>query len=136
MSTKSTIHFTDDNWHLYAEAFDSWNTYLEFPIEFLEKIEYGEVVIRVPTRVWKQIREHAGKGETYIHMTPEERRAWAEEHVADRIRRYHEADARSKDLYAFFGSGTFGDIEAPAEEQVAAGIAYITPPWEKEAQGG
>lgn len=111
MSTKSTIWYGED-WHLYHEAFDNQNVYLEFP----GGGALQGAAIQIPLHIWKAFREAEVDGLEFVGISEDELRAKAEAAVDEH--RAYLATATGQ-LSRLFGSLTFGPPESTRDEMVA-----------------
>src|ERR671923_711816 len=124
MSTKSTIAH-GRNFHLYHEAFDEDYVYLELEGAKFEA-SYNRVMVPIPVHVWEVIRHYPGIELEYADKTDAEIRQHVEQEVDERLKRYEEANEKSKGLVSLFGSLAFGPADQPRDQQIAAGVEYYT----------
>jgi hypothetical protein len=132
MSTKSTIAH-GRNFHLYHEAFDEDNVYLELEGTNFEA-SYNRVMVPIPVHVWEVIRHYPGIDLKYVDRTDAEIRQYVEREVDERLKRYKEASERSKGLVSLSGSLAFGTADQPRDQQISAGIEYFTKVREHQRQ--
>ncbi len=132
MSTKSTIAH-GPNFHLYNEALDESNVYLEVE-ETQFEAGYNRVMVPIPVHIWEVIRQYAGIDLSYADKTDEELRQYVEEEVDKRIKNYGEAGEKVRGLISLSGAIAFGAADEPKAQQVAQGIAYFTQVREHQAQ--
>jgi len=124
MSTKNSLAH-GPNFHLYAEMFDDNNVYLELENVHFEAA-HNRVVVPIPVQIWEIIRRYQGISFEYADRSDEELRQYVEREVDERLKRYREADEKGKAVAALFGVLMFGSVDKPREEQIAAGMAYLT----------
>jgi len=132
MSTKSTIAY-GRNFHLYHEAFDEDYVYLELEGTKFEA-SYNRVMVPIPVHVWEVIRRYPGVDLKYADKTDVEIRRYVEREVDERLKRYEEADKRSKGIVSLAGSLVFGTADQPRDRQIAAGVEYFTQVREHQRQ--
>jgi hypothetical protein len=121
MSTKSTLTY-GPGFHLYHEAFEKDNVYLE-----LEKAHFecypDRVTVAIPVVVWEVIRQSAGADFSWAAKSDDEIRSYVEQAVHERITDFQNKDSGSKRLL-FVGNGAFGKATEPKENQIENGLAY------------
>lgn len=122
MSTKYSLA-CGQGFHLYREAFDGDNIYLEIEGTHFEAA-YNRVMVPIPVHIWEVIRRFAGVNFDYADKTDADIRDEVERSVDARLKRYAEATEKGRWLEAFSGQIVFGPIDAFREEQVAKGIAH------------
>jgi hypothetical protein len=132
MSTKSTIAY-GRNFHLYHEALDEDYVYLELEGTKFEA-SYNRVMVPIPVHVWEVIRRYPGVDLKYADKTDVEIRRYVEREVDERLKRYEEADKRSKGIVSLAGSLVFGTADQPRDRQIAAGVEYFTQVREHQRQ--
>ena len=124
MSTKSTIAY-GSNFHLYHEALDDEYVYLEVEGTQFEA-SYGRVMVPIPMHIWEVIRRYPSVDLSLADKTDEELRRHVEQTVDERLKRFQEADERTKSLTALAGSLTLGSVDQPREAQLTAGLEHYT----------
>lgn len=124
MSTKSSLAH-GPNFHLYAEMFDDNNVYLELENVHFEAA-HNRVVVPIPVQVWEFIRRYPGISFEYADKSDEELRQYVKCEVDERLKRYREENEKGKAIAALFGALMFGSIDKPREEQIVAGITYLS----------
>ncbi len=124
MSTKNSLAH-GPNFHLYREAFDENNVYLELEGTQFEA-SYNRVLLPIPIHIWELIRCYPSIDFEHADKTDVELSQHVEREVDERLKHYQEASEKAKTLVSLFGSLVFGSIDQPREEQIAAGIAYFT----------
>lgn len=132
MSTKATIAY-GRNFHLYHEALDEDYVYLELEGTKFEA-SYNRIMVPIPVHVWEVIRRYPGIDLKYADRTDAEIRLYVEQEIDERLKRYEEADERSKRLVSLSGSLAFGTADQPRDQQIAAGIEYFTKVREHQRQ--
>jgi hypothetical protein len=105
MSTKSTIAH-GGNFHLYHEAFDEDYVYLELEGTKFEA-SYNRVMVPIPVHIWEVIRHYPGIDLKYADRTDAEIRRYVEQEIDQRLKRYEEANERSKGIVSLSGSFSF-----------------------------
>ena len=119
MSTKSTLFYNDD-FHLYSEALDYENVYLD--VRNNSAFVEGEFVIRIPLRVWREMRSHTlEEAERHLDMSAEEVRAEAEVRV-DEHRAWLE-EHKDSSWATFVGSLMYGPHDSTREAMIERYIA-------------
>jgi hypothetical protein len=124
MSTKATIAY-GRNFHLFHEALDEDYVYLELEGTKFEA-SYNRVMVPIPVHVWEVIRRYSGVDLKYADRTDAEMRLYVEQEVDERLKRYEEADEKSKELVSLSRSLAFGTANQPRDQQIAAGVEYFT----------
>jgi hypothetical protein len=124
MSTKATIAY-GRNFHLFHEALDEDYVYLELEGTKFEA-SYNRVMVPIPVHVWEVIRRYSGVDLKYADRTDAEMRLYVEQEVDERLKRYEEADQKSKELVSLSRSLAFGTANQPRDQQIAAGVEYFT----------
>ena len=119
MSTKSTITH-GPTFHLYSEAFDNSNVYLELNEADFEASR-DQVTLTIPAYIWEHIRQFAGVDLTWAGKTNEEIRLHVEKAVEERISRYQQNERSG-----LFGGFIYGGADETREQQIEAGINYLT----------
>jgi hypothetical protein len=119
MSTKSSIAY-GPNFHLYNDAFDEENVYLELNEADFEASR-NHVTLTIPAFIWEHIRQFAGVDLSLAGKTEEQIRLEVEEAVDERIKKY---EKQKGGIMA--GFLVYGSPNDPREEQIKAGVAYIT----------
>lgn len=121
MSTKATLWYDSEypEFHLYEEAFDHEFVYLS--VQRGGKYYDEDVVIRIPNRVWKEMRKHGPYTERYLDMTDEELR----EEVMRQVKRHREwLDAHKDEWARIAGIVVFGPPEGTEQEMYDLALAY------------
>jgi hypothetical protein len=150
MSTRCSLEW-DEGYHLYEEAADGWNVYLELEnSEGLKQFlaahpDFTEDAVRryLPEgRRWSNfliawdVEEYAALGGgdptgnlKYYTMSREELYAEAAAAVDRRLARWAEVadDKKGKSWVAFAGILSFGDVESPREDQIQNYMRWHTP---------
>jgi hypothetical protein len=132
MSTKATIAY-GRNFHLYHEASDEDYVYLELEGAKFEA-SYNRVMVPIPVHIWEIIRRYPGIDLKYADKTDAEIRLYVEEEVDKRLKRYEEANARSKGLVSLSGFLVFGAADQRRDQQIASGVDYFTKAREHQRQ--
>lgn len=123
MSTKCTLAH-GPNFHLYHDAFDDSNVYIELDGMHFEA-NSSRVMVQIPLPIWEVIRQRSGGELAYADKSDNEIQAYVEREVDERRKRYAEAGDR-KQLIGLAGSLVFGPVDRPLEEQIASGVAHYT----------
>ena len=134
MSTKSTIAHGKD-FHFYRECMDEDNVYLELEGESLKEFEVsnGHIMVAVPAEIWLTIRQSGDIDLSFADKTDEEILAYVEQQVDARLidwEQYKEkckADGTESVLtfYSLMGSGVYGGMDEPREDQINQGVKYF-----------
>jgi hypothetical protein len=83
-------------------------------------------MVPIPVHVWEVIRRYSGVDLKYADRTDAEMRLYVEQEVDERLKRYEEADEKSKELVSLSRSLAFGTANQPRDQQIAAGVEYFT----------
>ena len=124
MSTKCSLTH-GPGFHLYREAFDDDNVYLEVEGTHFEAA-YNRVMLPIPVHVWEVIRRCQGTYYEYVDKSDAELRDMVERGVDERLNLHEDASERVAPRHRFSGMLIFGSIDAPREEQIAKGITHFT----------
>lgn len=122
MSTRKSIKSSRHpriNFHLYEEAGDYENVYLELDANCIEKTGDGAVVVRLRLDIWESIKHHnALKNLEKYELTDQEIKLHVTNEVETRIESY----ANGSKFAAFIGAAVYGDINDPKEIQIERGV--------------
>jgi hypothetical protein len=91
-------------------------------------------MVPVPVHVWEVIRHYSSIDLKYADKTDAEIRLHVEREVDKRLKRYEEANERSKGLVSLSGALVFGTADQPRDQQIAAAIEYFTKVREHQRQ--
>ena len=91
-------------------------------------------MVPIPVHVWEVIRHYPGIDLKYADKTDAEIRLHVEREVDKRLKRYEEANERSKGLVSLSGALAFGTADHPRDQQITAGIEYFTKVREHQRQ--
>lgn len=115
MSTKCSLYW-NDSFHLYTEAFDRDNVYLEVYTHG-DRFNNATTVV-IPLSVWKDMRTHSVQPEErYMEFTDEEMLAEAERCVDEH--RTWLVEHKDTPLGKFAGVFTYGPPETSREEMIS-----------------
>jgi hypothetical protein len=123
MSTKNSLAH-GPGFHLYREAFNDDNVYLEIEGTHFEAA-YNRVMLPIPVHIWELIRRYPGASYEHADKTDDELRDEVEHAVDERIARFREAKDQGKPLAGLLGRIMFGSVEASRDEQITMGLAHF-----------
>ena len=116
MSTKSTL-LSFDSVHLYTEAFDDKNVYLEMDnIKF--NASNNQITLEIPIEIWEVIRQK----EAIYHYCHD----WTDDYIKDYVENEVSKRINEKGILRIFGMFIYGDADDCKEEQIKIGIDYYT----------
>ena len=124
MSTKSSIAYYPDKFHLYHECLDDTNVYLE-----LENVEFeadnNNITVKIPLAIWETIRFHGGANLKFRNYTDEQLLEYVEKQVDERIAKYNAEPNKEKAKHLLMcGLFIYGsDIDRDA--QISRGMTWM-----------
>jgi len=127
MSTKSTIRY-GDAFHLYHEAFDDANIYLELTQDPQFEASPGQITVAIPLEIWEVIRQGSSIDLSLVEKTDDQIRQMVETGVKDRWDKIKEAEAKGQNpgILRSIGLLIYGSADDPVQEQIKKGIEYYT----------
>ena len=124
MSTKATLFFHWEDFHLYRELYDDDYVYLNLKDKNLVTIDESGVTLRIPVEIMETIKHVSTPSLNLAYKSDEEIKAIVEEVVNDRVENYKKDPENVFTL--MIGSATFGVPSDPIENQISAGMSnYI-----------
>jgi hypothetical protein len=129
MSTKSSIAYQKDLYHVYSEAFDDDAVYLTLFGEPQFTVKHGSATLRIPVEVWAVMVKYGHVEYGLADMSDEELLAIAEKEVDKRIaefqRKLTEESVKSANLFAICGCLSYGAADSSRESQLDTRMVYL-----------